>query len=71
MDESIFWKTVGERIKDRREKFQVTQEALAKHLNVTRTAIGKIEKGERKVSTLELTKISQRLFHPVWEFIPQ
>ncbi len=39
----------------------LSQEDLAEHLSVTRQAIGQIEKGERKVDSLELMKLSSFL----------
>ena len=55
MEERQFWTEVGKRIKERRCILNITQSALSKHLNITRTAIGKIVRGEVGVSSLELT----------------
>lgn len=52
---------LGQRIRDVRESLGLSQEDLADHLGLTRQAIGQIEKGERKVDSLELIKLSSFL----------
>ncbi|MFH1873945.1 MAG: type II toxin-antitoxin system antitoxin SocA domain-containing protein [Pseudomonadota bacterium] len=54
----ITQKQLGNIIKGLREDFDISQEALAKHLELTRQAVSQIEKGERKVDSLELLKIA-------------
>ncbi len=49
---------LGNRIRVLRDGLGLSQEDLAEHLGVTRQAIGQIEKGERKVDSLELMKLS-------------
>lgn len=50
---------IGQKIKELREKANLTQEELAKHLNTTRQSIIKIEKDTQEVSLNMLAKISQ------------
>ncbi|OGQ08651.1 MAG: hypothetical protein A3G32_02555 [Deltaproteobacteria bacterium RIFCSPLOWO2_12_FULL_40_28] len=52
---------LGKRIQALRESFGLSQEALAKHLGITRQAIGQIEKGDRKVNSLEIIKLASFL----------
>ncbi len=52
-------KQLGEKIRILREEADTSQEALANFLGITRQAVGQIEKGERKVDSLELMKIAE------------
>lgn len=51
-------KELGSRIAKARRGAGITQEALAKCLDLDRSAVAKIEKGLRKVDSLELLAIS-------------
>ena len=51
-------KQLGQKIRSLREELDISQEDLAENLKVTRQAIGQIEKGERKIDTLELVKLA-------------
>jgi len=48
-----------ERIKDARTELHLSQEYVAKYMELNRTAIVEIEAGKRKVSAEELGKFSQ------------
>lgn len=50
---------LGKRLRDARKQAHVTQEQAAQHLSIQRTAITDIEAGKRKVSSLEVTKLSE------------
>lgn len=52
---------LGKRIQILRESFGLSQETLAEHLEISRQAVGQIEKGDRKVDSLELVKIASFL----------
>ena len=52
---------LGRRLKEARKSCRLTQDQVANHLNLPRTAVVNFESGERAVSTLELTKLA-RLF---------
>lgn len=54
-----FEKKLGERLRITREYLELTQEHVAKIMNIGRDAIIRIEKGTRKVSTEELVKFSK------------
>lgn len=51
--------TIGKRIKELRERTNLTQEELAKKLGISRPSISQIESGQRKISSSELEKLSQ------------
>jgi len=50
---------IGKRIKMLREKFNLTQEGLAKKLGIPRPSVSQIESGQREITFSELAKISQ------------
>lgn len=50
---------MNERLKDIRKKLKLSQEFVAKQLEMTRTTIVAIEAGTRKVSTDELVKFAK------------
>ena len=58
---SIYEK-IGRRIKELREKADMSQDALARTMKLPRPAISQIESGARKIATDELVKLSQ-IFH--------
>ncbi|MBM4054459.1 MAG: DUF4065 domain-containing protein [Planctomycetes bacterium] len=52
----------GKRIRILREQTEISQQALAKLLDISRPAVSQIESGERKISAEELKKLSE-IFH--------
>ncbi|HCX73887.1 MAG TPA: XRE family transcriptional regulator [Candidatus Cloacimonas sp.] len=54
-----FNKRVGKRIKELREKHNLTQENLANKLGVNRSLITNLENGNRKITAEEMQKIAQ------------
>ena len=52
---------VGRNIRDLRVDRQMTQADLARRLYLDRTAVSRIERGHRAVTTLELTSIARAL----------
>ncbi|KRK80274.1 helix-turn-helix domain-containing protein [Companilactobacillus nodensis] len=50
---------LGNRITKLRESKNVSQEDLAKYLNIDRTSLSRLENGKRKVSADELRQLSQ------------
>jgi transcriptional regulator with XRE-family HTH domain len=50
---------LGDRLKEAREYLGFSQEEVANHLGVPRSAISLIETGARKVDALELTKLAK------------
>lgn len=58
-------KQIGEFIKNLRERRGMTQEAFAKELSTSQSAVARMEKGEQNFSTEILGKISEVLGHQV------
>jgi transcriptional regulator with XRE-family HTH domain len=54
-----FYEILGAKVKKIREKTDLSQEALAGKLGISRVAISQIESGGRKISTEELIKFSK------------
>jgi transcriptional regulator with XRE-family HTH domain len=54
-------KLVGQAIRARRELLEISQEALADAAQMDRAHMGKIERGERNVTLLNLLKIAAAL----------
>ena len=50
---------LGERIKDLREEFEMSQEELASKLGLPRPSVSQIESGHREVNSSELKKLSE------------
>lgn len=55
------WDEVGDRIQEARVASGLTQAELAGHLGIDRTALVRIEAGQRQVSAMELFKLSEVL----------
>lgn len=54
-----FYKKLGIKIKKIREKTNLSQEALAEELGISRVSISQIETGNRKINTEELFKLAK------------
>ncbi len=61
-------KKYGKKIREIREKNKDTLEELAKKLNITWSALGKFERGERKITPELLEKISEVYDVPITFF---
>ncbi len=59
---------LGERLKQAREYLELSQDEVAKKLNLPRTAISLIESGQRRVDAIELQKFAQLYQRPVSYF---
>lgn len=57
-------KGLGQAIRARREALEISQEALADAAQMDRAHMGKIERGERNVTLLNLLKIAAALKSP-------
>lgn len=53
-----FYKKLGEQVKRLRESFSLSQEGLAKKLDLSRVSLSQIENGERKITAEEIAKLS-------------
>ena len=54
-----FYKTIGLKIKNLREQIGLSQEKLAKALEISRVSLSQIESGERKISAEEIIKFAK------------
>jgi transcriptional regulator with XRE-family HTH domain len=52
---------LGEAVRARRKALHLSQEALADHAGIDRSHMGKIERGERNVSMLNVAKLAEAL----------
>lgn len=62
---SDFYKKLGKKLKDIRERLDISQDTLAKKLELPRPAISQIERGERTVTADELIKLSSAFHVPI------
>lgn len=60
---------LGERLKDARKARGLTQESVATKLDILRTTLVAIEKGERRVTPGELIEMAKMYGRPVSEFV--
>ncbi|MFM0091993.1 helix-turn-helix transcriptional regulator [Paraburkholderia sediminicola] len=60
-DTEAYLREVGRSIRARRLELDISQEALANLANIDRSHMGKIERGERNVTVLNLLKIANAL----------
>jgi Zn-dependent peptidase ImmA (M78 family)/DNA-binding XRE family transcriptional regulator/predicted HTH domain antitoxin len=60
---------LGRRIRQAREEATLSQDAVAQHLGLTRSAVSLIESGKRKVDSLELRSFSQLVGRSVVFFL--
>lgn len=63
------WREVGERVREARVVARLTQSELAYRLGLERSALAKIEGGERKLDALELFQLSDVLRLPFAHFV--
>lgn len=69
MDES--WIDLGRRLAEARKDMRLTQQELAAAVGLERTAITKIESGQRGVDALELTRLAEKLMRPIGWFLSE
>ncbi|WP_437661310.1 helix-turn-helix domain-containing protein [Sorangium sp. So ce1182] len=60
-------KKLGQRLREAREYLGLSQEDVAKALNLTRSAISLIESGQRRLDALELKRFAEVYQRPVSE----
>jgi transcriptional regulator with XRE-family HTH domain len=56
---------LGERLRIAREYVGLSQDEVAKHLDIPRSALSNVEAGQRKLDTLELTKLAKLYQRPI------
>lgn len=69
MDRVQSWAEVGELVAEARRSAGHSQEYVASALGVDRTAVVRIESGDRKVSALELMRLAESLDVPISYFL--
>lgn len=60
-DSNRYLAAIGRAIRERRESVGLSQEALAHDSQIDRSHMGKIERGERNVTLLNLIKVATAL----------
>lgn len=60
--------SLGERLRQAREYLGFSQEEIAAHIGIPRSALSMMETGQRKVDALELTRIASIYKKPVGYF---
>ncbi len=69
--DTIDMRELGKELQQARVKRGLTQEQAARIINVARTTITAIEKGERRIKVDELIKLAQAYDRPVSDFVRQ
>lgn len=59
------WEALGSRLKEIREYLNLSQQDVAAATGIPRSAVSDIERGQRKVDSLELRKFSRLYRYPV------
>jgi transcriptional regulator with XRE-family HTH domain len=59
---------LGERLKQAREYLELSQDEVAKKLDIPRSAVSLIESGQRRVDAIELRRFAQLYQRPVSYF---
>ena len=59
---------IGDRLRQAREYLGLSQDEVARHLKIPRTAVTGIETGQRRVEALELKKLSELYQQPIGYF---
>lgn len=65
------WELVGERLRAAREYLNFSQQHVADRTGIPRTAISDIERGARKVDSLELRKLARFYRRPISYFLDE
>ena len=60
---------IGARLRAAREYLGLSQELVAQHLNVPRPAVSAMERGQRKVSSIELKQLARLYGKPLEYFL--
>jgi transcriptional regulator with XRE-family HTH domain len=64
-DDGAAGRRLGERLKKLREYLGMSQQHVAERTGIPRSAVSDIERGQRKVDAVELTKLARLYQHPV------
>lgn len=60
-EEKIYLEKIGNKIRELRNKINLSQEKLSYACDLDRTYIGSVERGERNISVINLQKIANAL----------
>jgi transcriptional regulator with XRE-family HTH domain len=69
LDDQVFLRHLGGRVRDQRLARGFTQAELAKKCGLHRTFIGSVERGERNIAILNLRLIARSLRVPLAELL--
>ena len=69
MESVLGWQELGERVREARVAAGLSQTALAAQLGLDRTAVVRVESGQRQVSAFELFRLSDTLMVPAAYFL--
>lgn len=64
-DDSDAARRLGERLRKLRDYLGMSQQHVAERTGIPRSAVSDIERGQRKVDAVELTKLARLYQHPV------
>ncbi len=64
-------KIIGQKIRNIREKYGLSQEETEKSLGLPQKAMTRIEAGQRSVSSLELTQLAELFYCSISDFFPE
>ena len=64
-DSSVDRQQLGARLRKAREYLGLSQDEVAKYLDIPRTALSHIESGQRRIDALELKKVAAIYKRPV------
>jgi transcriptional regulator with XRE-family HTH domain len=70
IDEDFLYKYIGKKIKHIRDNANLTQEELAKAINVSRASIANYESGNQSIYISDLYKIAAHLNMEIIDFLP-
>jgi transcriptional regulator with XRE-family HTH domain len=65
------WEKLGGRLRDIREYLNFSQKYVSDRTGIPRTAVSEIERGARKVDSLELKKLAKLYRYPVAYFLDE
>jgi transcriptional regulator with XRE-family HTH domain len=65
------WEKLGGRLREIREYLNFSQQYVSDRTGIPRSAISDIERGERKVDSLELKKLARLYRYPVGYFLDE
>ena len=61
MNKKVIQRRFGKRVRQMRQKWQITQEELGFRSDLDRTYIGSVERGERNISLYNICRIAKAL----------